>query len=124
MLTEKQLERNKEAVRAHTREKENRIRIAASLSRDTPPSDICRIIGISQRTLKRYAKDPRWSQFGGAELPRYFGKSGRPRDLENEKQLILEAYRLKGQGMKWVQIAEHLKLTIGKLEYLRTKYPV
>ena len=103
----------------------NRIKEAAALSREHTPSEICRLLGISHRTLKRYAKDPSWRESGGVDMPRYFVKGGRPlSDPDTDKQLITEAYRLHAQGDKWKSIAEQLGLTIRQLEHLRTKYPV
>ena len=112
------------ATRAPAVQPANRIKAAARLSRDTPPSEICEVLDISVRTLKRYAKDPRWQENGGVELPRYFFEkpTGRHRDLNTEKRLIAEAYRLRGDGMTWIAVAARLGLSVRQLEYLRSKY--
>ena len=125
MLTEKQLERNKNGTRAITLQKEERIREAARLSRNHTPSEICRRVGLSPRTLKRYAKDPIWQASGGVDLPTplYVKKPGRKRDLKRERELMAEAERLRDLKMKWVQIAARLGLTVDQLEGMRRKYP-
>ena len=125
MLTEKQLERNSKGAHAITLQKEERIREAARLSRETQPIEICRIIGIDPQTLRRYAKHPIWQEAGGVDLPTplYVKKQGRPRDIKRERELITEVYRLHDNGFKWVQVATRLDLNIGQLEYLRSKYP-
>ena len=103
--------------------KDNRIREAAARSHDTPPNEICRQLGIAYRTLKRYERDPRWKEYGGTDLPKYFTPAGRPRrDPDTDQQLATEAYRLHDLGMKWTQIAKQLRLTKRQLEYLRKKY--
>ena len=104
--------------------RDTRIKAAARLSRDTHPAKICRILGISPRTLKRYGKDPLWKANDGIELPRYFKKHG-VRDPARDAELITEAYRLRDEKkMKWVNIAKRLGLTKRQLEHLRIKYPV
>ena len=115
---------HEKATRALETRTDHRIREAAIRSRDTPPLEICRQLGISRRTLKRYERDPRWEEYGGVALPRYFTKAGRPRrDPDTDKELITEAYRLRSQGEKWKDIADALDLTIDQLDYLRRKYP-
>ena len=106
--------------------KEIRIRAAARLSKDTPPAEICQLLNIDQQTLRRYAKDLRWKENGGVDLPTplYLKKPGRPlHDPEKEKALVTKAYRLHDGGMKWKDIARELGLSKRQLEYLRSKYP-
>ena len=126
MLTESQQARNKKAKRAVANQKATRIRAAARLSRDTQPAEICLALGISAATLKRYAKDSRWKQNGGVDLPRYFFEkpTGRRRDITKEKQLLAEANCLHADGMTWKAVAEKMGLKIRQLEHLRSKYPV
>ena len=103
------------------KKKDARIRTAAELSHEIPPEEICRQLGISDRTLKRYHKDPRWKVYGGVDLS--FTTAGRPhRDPETDKQLLQEANRLHDAGEKWINIATQLGLTIRQLEHLRSKY--
>ena len=126
MRNTKQPNHLQKGARTIDRNKESRIRAAARLSRDTPPAEICQLLGINQRTLRRYAKDPRWKANGGVDLPTplYLKKKGRPQNPpETEKTLLTEAHRLHDGGMKWKAVAEELGLTIRQLEYLRSKYP-
>ena len=125
MLTKKQIEREKKRVRGVKQTKENRIKNAAVLSRNRSPLEICRILGISKRTLERYGEHPIWQEAGGVELPSplYIKKVGRRRDLKKEREQIAEVRRLRDLGMKWGGIAEKMGLTRRQLEHLRSKYP-
>ena len=107
-----------------TEQREERLKAAALLSQTTPPAEICRVLDIDTQTLKRYSRDPLWKQHGGAELPRYFTKNGRPPDdPEAEKQLLTEAYALRKNGMKWYEVASELQVMPRRLVHLRSKYP-
>ena len=110
--------------RVHTEKRMERLKAAALLSQSTPPAEICRVLDIDTQTLKRYSRDPLWQQHGGADLPRYFTKNGRPPDdPEAEKQLLTEAYQLHNSGMKWFEVASKLGVTARRLIHLRSKYP-
>ena len=112
--------------RAPNTNTETRIKAAARLSRDTPPEEICEVLGIQKRTLQRYAKTPLWQKNGGVELPSrlHFKKVGRPTtDPAEERRKLTEASKLYNQGMTWKAVAAELGMTIRQLEHLRTKYP-
>ena len=110
--------------RVHTEKRMERLKAAALLSQSTPPAEICRVLDIDTQTLKRYSRDPLWQQHGGADLPRYFTKNGRPPDdPEAEKELLTEAYRLHNSGMKWFEVASELQVTTRRLVHLRSKHP-
>lgn len=130
MRNTKQPDHLQKGARTIDHNKANRIRAAARLSQDTPPAEICQLLGISPRTLRRYADDPRWKENGGVDLPTplylklNLKKKGRPQnDQEKEKKLLTEAHRLHDDGMKWKAIADQLGISIRQLEYLRSKYP-
>ena len=104
--------------------KTERIRKAAALSKTKKPTEICETLKISEATLKRYAKDPRWQEYGGVKLPRNFKKTGRPvNDPETERKLVAEARTLHRKERTWYRVAAVMGMTIGQLEYLRRKYP-
>ena len=110
--------------RVLSEKRKERIRAAALLSQNIPPAEICRVMDIDTQTLKRYSRDPLWKQHGGADLPRYFTKNGRPPDdPAQEKQLLTEGYRLHNAGMTWEEVGEQMGLPARRLEHLRNKYP-
>ena len=102
--------------------KTQRLKHAATLSRTKTATEVCRELGMSKRTLKRYMADPRWQENGGIQLT--LTKTGRPtRDTlsETEKQRLTEAHTLHNQGQTWVEVAAELQMTIEQLKYLRRK---
>ena len=98
-----------------------RLQQAAALSHENTAADICSLLGISHRTLTRYAEDPLWEQYGGKPASAFFAPQGRPRqDPEERARLQSEIQRLRDEGHTWVSIGRELNLTRHQLRYLRS----
>ena len=113
-------------ARRKTEKKNERLQRAAKLSRHTKSADeIISELCISDRTLKRYVKDPLWQECGG--IPLVFQKGGRPvRDTLShaEQRLLVEATARHDKGLTWQAAADELGITLDRLNYLRHKAKV
>ena len=102
--------------------RERRLQKAAALSHEKTAADICSRLGISRRTLTRYAEDPLWRQYGGKPASDFFASQGRPKHApEIGSRLQSEMQRLRGEGHTWASIGRELGLTRHQLRYLRNK---
>ena len=105
------------------------IKRAARLSHKHEGDTICKRLGISRITLKRYIRSPHWTEFGGTTRPLFpkasGAKGGRPKSTgeltAKEKRTLQKVETLKVQGLNYKQIAARLKITRDQLFYLRKK---
>jgi len=103
--------------------KQQRIEKAAALSHEKSAADIQKNLGISQRTLKRYADDPLWNHYSGKPASELFAPQGRPKqDPDERARLQSEIQRLRADGSTWASIGRELNLTRHQLRYLRQKH--
>ena len=105
------------------------VKRAARLSHKHDGDAICKRLGISRITLKRYIQSPLWIEVGGTTRPlfRVSGpKGGRPKSVgvsftPAEKRILKKAKTLRDKGLKWGEIADQLGIHRDKLYYLRKK---
>ena len=104
------------------------VKRAANLSHKHDGDAICKRLGISRITLKRYIQSPLWTELGGTTRPLFpvsGPKGGRPSGIPTltpaEKRILKKAEALRDKGLKWGEIADQLGIHRDKLYYLRKK---
>ena len=104
------------------------VKRAANLSHKNDGDAICKRLGISRITLKRYIQSPLWIEYGGTTRPLFpvsSPKGGRPSGIPTltpaEKRILKKAEVLRDKGLKWGVIADQLGIHRDKLYYLRKK---
>ena len=104
------------------------VKRAARLSHKHDGDAICKRLGISRITLKRYIQSPLWTELGGTTRPLFpvsGPKGGRPSGIPTltpaEKRILQKSKTLRDKGLKWGVIADQLGIHRDKLYYLRKK---